>query len=244
MGNKTIDIDNFERNAAAALRQSREQRKEKARRLAGMVPIPDRMDMAKYAQEYFCQTGEAVEVGVFEGQFSAHNLHHWRGRYTMVDTWAHRPGDGQDKNDEDADYWKGIRLRATQNTGFAGDRRKIRQGYSVEVADETPNFLFDWVYLDAGHDYVNFRNDLEAWWPKLRPGGLFSGDDYGTGFDHPRLGVITAARLARKYGGIAEAYKWGTALALSEFCEARKLQLNITWLNDQANPAWYIIKPE
>lgn len=239
-----FNLANFERNADAIHRQIQQEREETARRLAGMAPIPDRMDIAGYAQNCFYQTGCAVEIGVFEGVFSAHNLNYWQGHYLMVDTWAHRPGDGADKNDEDSDYWKGVMFRAHVNTGFAGDRRKTQQGYSVDVAADQSNESFDWIYIDAGHDHENMKKDLEAWWPKLRPGGLFSGDDYGTGFDDPRLGELTTARFARKYGDIAKIYQWGTALDLQEFCEARKLQLHITWLNDFANPAWYIIKPQ
>lgn len=205
-------------------------------------PIPDRTDFAHFAQTHFFKTGTAVEVGVFEGAFAAHNLKTWEGRYLMVDTWAHRDDGTTDKNDQDETYWSGVMATASMKTAFAGDRRELVQGYSVEVADEQPRYLFDWIFLDAGHDYENFKADLEAWWPKLRPGGLFSGDDYGMSAEDARLYPMTVERQPCR--DLAKLYKWGTAPALYEFCEARKLQLHITWMNDKANPAWYIIKPE
>lgn len=208
-----------------------------------MNPIPDRYDIARFAQTHFYQTGFAAEIGVFEGHFSAHNLRYWEGNYWMVDTWAHRPDDGQDKNDEDQRYWDGVKRRAFEKTGFAGDRRTQLRGYSVDIAAKyAKDNSFDWVYIDAGHDYENSKADFEAWWPKVRPGGLFSGDDYGLGFDDERLYPLTSERFRVKYGEIAQVYKWGTALALHEFCEERDLQLHVTWLNDFANPAWSIIK--
>lgn len=207
-------------------------------------PIPDRSDFARIAQDKFYQTGNAAEIGVFEGQFAAHNLNFWRGNYWMVDTWAHRPGDGQDKNSEDENYWKDVFRAATHATQFALGRRFMVQCTSLEYAAGFENHSLDWIFIDAGHDYDNAKADIEAWWPKLRPGGLFTGDDYGLWQDDPQIFPLTADRFERKFGSDAKGWKWGTAKALQEFCAARNLQLNVTWLNDTHNPAWYIIKPE
>ena len=36
----------------------------------------------------------------------------------------------------------------------------------------------DFLYVDADHSYASVRDDLAAWWPRLRIGGLIAGDDY------------------------------------------------------------------
>ncbi|HVZ08552.1 class I SAM-dependent methyltransferase [Rhodopila sp.] len=36
----------------------------------------------------------------------------------------------------------------------------------------------DVIHLDAAHEYEAVLNDLKAWWPLLKPGGIFIGDDY------------------------------------------------------------------
>lgn len=36
----------------------------------------------------------------------------------------------------------------------------------------------EWVHLDAPHDYDGLKADIQAWLPKLKPGGWLSGDDY------------------------------------------------------------------
>jgi predicted O-methyltransferase YrrM len=37
------------------------------------------------------------------------------------------------------------------------------------------------VYIDARHDYCSVTEDLELYWPKLRPGGIVAGHDYMLG---------------------------------------------------------------
>jgi hypothetical protein len=39
---------------------------------------------------------------------------------------------------------------------------------------------FDFVYIDANHDYKSVMRDMYLWWPKTKSGGVFGGHDYGT----------------------------------------------------------------
>jgi len=39
--------------------------------------------------------------------------------------------------------------------------------------------FFDWVYIDANHDYASVKNDLNSWYSKVRFGGILSGHDRG-----------------------------------------------------------------
>lgn len=52
------------------------------------------------------------------------------------------------------------------------------KGYSVPMATYVPNGTLDLVYVDAAHDYRNVRNDILAWWHKLRPNGVMAGHDF------------------------------------------------------------------
>ena len=82
-------------------------------------------------------------------------------------------------------------LVVAQNDGtFAGVLHKniLSCGYgdliSLIIADSVtasrffPDQSLDWVHLDARHDYASVRADIQAWLPKVRPGGWLTGDDY------------------------------------------------------------------
>lgn len=197
-------------------------------------PIEDRTDIAAVAQRQFFVTGNAIEVGVWQGEFAAQNLKHWRGRYYLCDKWAFRQDGTTDKNMNDSGSWGDVIREAVKNTLFAGSRVKILHGDSEEMAKEITPGHFDWIYIDTKHDYLSVKKELHIWWPKLRSGGMFSGDDYG---DKSR-------RWANRFGGVAKIYNWGVIHAVNEFCQQNNLQLNVTWMNDiTTTPAWYLVKP-
>jgi predicted O-methyltransferase YrrM len=53
----------------------------------------------------------------------------------------------------------------------------IRQ-FSVEAAKGFDDGSLDFVYIDGAHDFSNVVNDLAAWTPKVKKGGLICGHDY------------------------------------------------------------------
>lgn len=54
------------------------------------------------------------------------------------------------------------------------------QGISWEVADKFDNSTFDFVFIDADHTYESVAKDIQAWYPKVKLGGILSGHDYPT----------------------------------------------------------------
>ena len=49
---------------------------------------------------------------------------------------------------------------------------------SVKAAEAFSPDSVDLAFIDGDHRYEPVRDDLVAWWPKLRAGGIFCGDDY------------------------------------------------------------------
>lgn len=102
-----------------------------------------------------------AEIGVQNG-FNAERIwRHWPGRIILVDKW-NKPRELKNC------------LRLNWDKDF-----KILIGDSVEQAARVADESLDWVYIDAGHTYEELKADFEAWFPKVRKGGIVSGHDYG-----------------------------------------------------------------
>ncbi len=98
---------------------------------------------------------------------------------------------------------------------FKGNNRvEILKKYSVDAANTFPDKHFDFVYIDANHDYEFVKQDIEAWYPKVKIGGIFSGHDYSK--NRSKAGVVKA---------------------VDEFCKEFDKKL---YLSTDRCPSWYI----
>lgn len=118
-------------------------------------------------------TRNGVEVGVCEGIFSEHILHSWPGVLWLVDPWEALP-EYPEAYPHDENY-----LATLERLKEYEDRYRILRMTSLEAANTFDDGSMDFVYIDANHTYEGVKADLEAWYPKIKPGGLFAGDDYG-----------------------------------------------------------------
>ncbi len=68
-----------------------------------------------------------------------------------------------------------------------------RKGFGQELAREYADGSIDFVMIDGSHDYERVAEDIAAWRPKVRPGGILAGDD----FSHDLFpGVVRAVQEA------------------------------------------------
>ena len=212
--------------------------------------------------------GNAVEVGVWHAGFSHHNLQVWKGaKYYMVDAWTHRSNDtSTDKNAVDAkshDVDFEIARNVTKQWLAAG-RAVMMRRFSEAAVAEFPDEFFDFIYIDANHEFEAADRDMRMWWPKLAPGGMLAGDDFADEHDsypsmaiHKRRkwGVKSAvARFSREMGSpffLTFADHWHTASEVTpwsdeEFVERRPRGRLNTMAQRERNhefyPAWYMFK--
>lgn len=164
-----------------------------------------------------------VEVGVYKGEHIA-VLGQQRTNASLyaVDKW---------KSDSSSDYLASGDIIAydsdeahektyqtyLDNTWFLHDQKRIqtiRKG-SVEASCQFADNYLDLVYIDADHSYSGAKQDMEAWYPKVKPGGWLSGHDY----ECPGIGDV--------------------ASALKDFCSEKGLSFE---LGDYYT--WFVRKPE
>ena len=150
------------------------------------VALKSRADLPRYLNDLGL-TGEGVEVGVRRAHFSEHVLQQWKGRVLhLVDPWEHQDavdakttgGKYQDvSNAPNAEHAENLEHVKRTLSRF-GSRFAIHRKYSVSAAREFADNTLDFVYVDARHEYEGCLEDLKAWYPKLRKGGLVSGHDF------------------------------------------------------------------
>ena len=219
--------------------------------------------------------GNAAELGVDRGDFARRNLNTWNGRrYYMIDAWGHRANDtnargqvSKDRNAESEDDWDNIYRAAQHNvapwlkTGRAILLRRFAEAAAAEFADG----FFDWIYVDAGHTYEHVSRDVRTWWPKLRRGGMLSGDDFADSLDtFPTVGYHKGHHWGVKSAVANFSREVGTPFFLT-FADrshtSNEFAKTPPWVDDKQKaaekawvasgrvrghrfyPAWYMLKP-
>lgn len=129
-------------------------------------------------KEHNCTIG--AEVGVCQGALSKQLLSRWVGKLYLVDAWRHIPG-LVDFNNPDHNGHLNNMAHTFMNVYDFGARAAIIRDTSLEASKLFPDGSLDFVYIDAGHDKKSVAEDLLAWYPKVKDGGLVIGDDYYDG---------------------------------------------------------------
>lgn len=76
-------------------------------------------------------------------------------------------------SDEEQEQWYQDTLRRLQPWQ---DKIAVHRMLTAEAAASFANSSIDFIYLDAHHDFCGTKEDMQLYWPKLRPGGIMAGD--------------------------------------------------------------------
>lgn len=55
------------------------------------------------------------------------------------------------------------------------------KGIDTLYLDRFPSSSLDFIYIDAEHDYVSVKKQINDWWSKVRKFGVIGGHDYNIG---------------------------------------------------------------
>ena len=90
-----------------------------------------------------------------------------------------------DADNKDARGQDATMRQAMERLAPFRSKLRICRNFSTVCAGEMADESIDFVYIDARHDYKGAMQDLHAYWPKVRPGGIFAGHDYVYASEHP-----------------------------------------------------------
>lgn len=141
------------------------------------APEEGHKSIADMLESYGLKTG--VELGVQHGNFAEKMLTVWKSceKYYLVDIWQmqenYKDGANVDNESQQGNY-----QRTKERMQQFGDRAVLIRNWTKAAALLFEDESLDFVYVDARHDYCGALNDIETWYPKIKPGGIMAGHDY------------------------------------------------------------------
>lgn len=191
--------------------------------------------------------GNGVELGSFEGQFANIILSSWPGNLYMIDVWRTLPITEYDDISNQNNYLSTINI-AIKNIQSYEDRAHIIRMKGKDAVNLFNDNTLDFVYIDANHTYEAVIDDINAWYPKVKSGGIVSGHDY-----LPLPGDYNKENYAKNIKNIPISMwsnsdptkteyvgMFGVNPAVEEFTEAHGYNFNVT--PDDWNGTWWFVK--
>ncbi len=167
--------------------------------------------------------GKGVEVGVCDGDYSFLLLSTWKGeRLYSIDPWRSFGEEYRDINNADQSLHDLRYEKTKEKLSVFGKRSVVIRKTSLEASVLFGNEALDFVYLDAQHHYSAVKADIEAWYPKVKVGGIISGHDYMDGV---------------YVGGV-----FGVKRAVQEFAKEQKAEIFVSGELMTETASWFIIK--
>ncbi len=117
-----------------------------------------------------------AEVGVYQGRTIGEvveNVGEWVNEYWAIDSWEVYDG-GLSVSER---RWATYHRRVCKLMITVPQLRVLKLPSSV-AAKLFPDGYLDMVYVDADHSYNAVVEDINAWMPKIRRGGILGGHDY------------------------------------------------------------------
>jgi hypothetical protein len=176
--------------------------------------------------------GNGAEIGVAHGKFSEK----WipsspLAKVFLIDPWKeygageYLDGNNQLQSEQDRRF-----KMVCEKMAKYGDRVQIMRMESIEASKQFPNDFFDFLYIDANHQYQYVKTDLQIWYPKMRAGGVFAGHDYNN----------SVGNRKNRFGELSLC---GVKSAVDEFCASLGIEVKVTGGTRRIPPSWYFVIP-
>jgi len=131
----------------------------------------------QFIQYHFKGRGglKMMEIGSYRGESSFV----WASSGIFKEIICVDPYEGKtdNKNEYFDEDWSVIKRDFWTNTRYFNNINLV-QDFSYNIIDNYPNNYFDFIYIDASHEYDDVKRDIEISLPKIKNGGLIGGHDY------------------------------------------------------------------
>lgn len=168
-----------------------------------------------------------AELGVQSGGFAKITLDQWphAKKYILVDLWRQQEN-YKDVANVDDQAQENLKREALNNLQMYRDKLVVCRNYTSVCGTQFEDGYFDYIYVDARHDYKGVREDIEIWWRKLRVGGIMAGHDY---IDAEEVARISGQDWSVSADGTVNPDGKAVKSAVDEWATQNKLVLQITY---------------
>ena len=136
-------------------------------------------DIYQALEKLNCKFG--IEIGVRVGnnlQNLLKNTLFSEGILVGLDAWTEDPNSPEINDENFSQHQLDAQYNHCVSKFKNFNHVKIIKSLSIDGSKLFENEYFDFIYIDAAHDYDSVKNDLNNWWDKLKNGGILSGHDY------------------------------------------------------------------
>jgi len=191
--------------------------KQQRRAKAPQAPLPIYLTATSrnHFPEIFRDLGftKGAEIGVWKGAYSASFCQANPALHMLcVDPWLSYPAWRDTKNDLPPEKQDRFMAEAYQQAvaRLTSLNCSIVRKFSVEAAKDVEDGSLDFVFVDGNHVYDAVIEDLDAWVPKVRLGGVVAGHDFR---DFPNKPTIHVKRAVTDYTAARGIDPWFIASA-------------------------------
>jgi hypothetical protein len=200
----------------------------------GLIPLKHRDQLGDLAEKHGLKSG--IEIGVKEGDFARTMLSNWKSceKYHLVDLWAQQTNYKDVANVNNAvqeDFYQ----RAKTVLGEHKHKTEFHRMLSTEASKKFEKESIDFIYVDARHDYCGVKEDLEHYWPILKPGGIMAGHDY-----------MENSEVRNQDWGLCEdgtRNEMAVKGAVNDFFVPKGLTISVTYIKRRQKSTWMVQKP-
>lgn len=121
-----------------------------------------------------------VEIGSWKGQSSAFmavciSNSNKNIKFDCIDTWQ-----GSEEHALQPQFYDDLYREFLNNISSVSQYIRPLRMASTAAAKIYKDGSLDFVFIDAAHDYDNVKADINAWYPKVKLGGIIAGHDYNS----------------------------------------------------------------
>jgi predicted O-methyltransferase YrrM len=178
----------------------------------------------------------AAELGVQRGYFASHMLANWPSctKYYLIDVWK-KLSNYFDEANVEIDLQEKMFEETKETLQPWAHKTTFLRMLTSEAVNYIDDNMLDFVHVDARHDFCGCKNDIDLYWPKIRPGSILAGHDFLYAHEvTDGQNWAVCGDGSNNSGAVRD--------AVEDFAKLNNLQIVTTWQDSWET--WIIRKPE